>query len=313
MTIENRIIEEAAGWLTRQQRDDMDWGAFTAWLEADPRNRQAYDEVALIDARLDACREALLEEGETSSPEPANDREPVRWGRLAGWGGGALIGGLALLLAIQPASHELPVRDYRSPQGKSVEVALGDGTRIVLAPASHLAVQGDQLALEGIGYFDVPHQPGRSLTIRAGDFQVTDIGTRFSLENEPEGVSVEVAEGSLSVASEMLPKAIALTTGHGMAADKASGTVRLTRVQPQQVAIWRTGKIQFDQVPLALVVRDISRYSGEKVTVDPAIAGNTFSGVIAIDDGASSARALAQILSLNAKSVDGGVRLEPRS
>jgi len=312
MTTENGIIEEAAGWLMRQQGDDMDWGGFTAWLEADPRNRQAYDEVALIDARLDACRGTLVEEGKTSLPEPANDRVPMRWGRLAGWGGGALIGGLALLLAIQPASQELPARDYRSPQGKSADVTLGDGIRVVLAPASHLAVQGDQLALEGTGYFDVPHQPGRSLTIRAGDFQVSDIGTRFSLENEPEGVSVEVAEGSLSVASDKLPRAIALTSGRGISADKASGTVRLTRVRPQQVASWRTGKIQFDQVPLALVARDISRYSGEKVTVDPAIAGNSFSGVIAIDDGASPARALAQILSLDAKPVDGGVRLEPR-
>jgi transmembrane sensor len=289
----------------------MDWGGFTAWLEADPRNRQAYDEVALIDARLDACRASLVEEIGALPLEPANDRGPTRWGRLAGLGGGALIGGLALLIAIQPASQELPVLDYRSPQGESANVTLGDGTRVVLAPASHLAVQGDQLALEGTGYFDVPHQPGRSLTIRAGDFQVTDIGTRFSLENEPEGVSVEVAEGSLSVASGKLPRAITLTTGHGMSADKASGTVRITRVQPQQVASWRTGKIQFDQVPLALVARDISRYSGEKVTVDPAIAGNSFSGVIAIDDGASPARALAQILSLDVKQVDGGVRLEP--
>jgi transmembrane sensor len=308
----DRIYEEAANWLVRERDDGMDWDGFTAWLEADPRHRAAFDELALIDAALDEHPDVLASTAPMPRRIAANDRQTVHWGRWAGLGGGAIAAGLALVFALQPIGRDLPVQDYRSAAGKSSQIALDGGTRVILAPASHLTVQGEQLALEGTGYFDVSHKSGRTLTIRAGDFQITDIGTQFSVENEAEGVSVDVAEGSLSVKSDLLTKPIALTAGHGLRADRSSGTVRLTSVDPQQIASWRSGKLQFDQTPLVLVARDISRYSNEKVTVDPAIADQPFSGVIAIDEGASPARAVAQILSLEARPVDGGIRLESR-
>lgn len=307
-----RIYEEAADWLVREQDEAMDWASFTAWLEADPRHRTAYDELALVGAQLDDHSDALAATLPPLRQAAANDRGPVRWGRWAGLGGGAVAAALAMVLMVQPVDRQLPVRDFRTAGGENLRVALGEGSTVVLAPASRLRVQGQQLALEGTGYFDISHRPGRTLAIRAGDFLVTDIGTRFAVGNEADGVRVDVAEGTLSVTSGALAKPIALAAGHGLRADRSSGTVRLTRVDPQQVASWRSGKLQFDQVPLALVARDISRYSGRLVTVDPAIADQPFSGVIAIDEGGSPARTLAQIMSLEAKPVDGGVRLEPR-
>lgn len=311
MTNEERIREEAAGWLVSQQDDAMDWAGFTAWLEADPRHRAAFDELALIDADLDVHRREIWSADMEALPEPANDRGP-RIGRWVGWAGGAMAAAIAAVLVLQPGPESLPIQDYRSEADKSQDVALADGTRIVLAPASELKVQGDQLALTGTGYFDVPHKPGRTLTINAGEFQVTDIGTRFSVGNEPEGVRIDVAAGSVAVESTQLPKRVALAAGHGLVADRAAGTVRLTTIEPTAVASWRSGKLQFDQAPLALVARDVSRYSGRKVTVDPAIADRPFSGVIAIDDGGSPGATLAQIMALDARPVDGGVRLEPR-
>ena len=310
MTID-RIYDEAAGWLVRQQGDAMDWDGFTTWLEADPRHRAAYDELALIDAQLDGHAE-IISHAISAPVLAANDRRPVRWGRWAGLGGGAVAAGLALVLALQPTNRQLPIRDYRSAAGKGIEVALGDGARVALAPLSHLTIKGEHAVLQGTGYFDVPHRPGRALTIAAGDFSVTDIGTRFSVANETEGVEVEVAEGSLSVTSDRLAKPIVLSAGHGLIVERSAGTVRLISVDPQQVASWRSGKLQFDQTPLALVARDVSRYSGARVTVDPVIAEQPFSGVITIHHGEAPARTLAQILSLDVKQVDGTTRLEPR-
>ena len=40
------IDEAAARWHLAQADDDMDWSAFTEWLEADPRHRDAYDAMA---------------------------------------------------------------------------------------------------------------------------------------------------------------------------------------------------------------------------------------------------------------------------
>jgi transmembrane sensor len=307
----NRIYDEAADWLVRQEDDAMDWSGFTAWLEADPRHRAAVDELAIIGAQLDDHWRQPKQA--TSAPVlAANDPNPVRWGRWAGLGGGAAAAALAIVfLALQPANRQLKVEDYRSAPGRSVEVALGGG-KVVLAPVSHLIVEGENANLEGTAYFDVPHRPGRTLTITAGEFRVTDVGTRFSVANEANRVDVEVADGSLSVASARLAKPIGLSTGNGLRANRSSGTVRLVNVDPQQVASWRSGRLQFDASPLALVARDVSRYSGARVTVDPTIAGQPFSGVITIHHGEAPARTLAQILSLEIKQVDGTTRLEPR-
>jgi transmembrane sensor len=313
MTME-RIREEAAGWIVRQQDEAMDWEGFTDWLEADPQHRAAYDELALLDHDLDAHAAAVagLLPSAQPLPEPANDAQPLRWKRWSGLGAGVAAAMLIVGLTLQPGGPVAPSQEYISSATRSSEVALAGGTKVTLAPASRLTVQGSEMALQGTGYFDVPHRSGRSLTITAGDIAVADIGTKFSIGNEPEGASVEVAEGALSVTSQHLASPIQLKAGRGMKVDRSSGTVRLANVDPSRVANWRTGKLVFDQVPLSLVVKDISRYSGQKVTVAQAVAGQPFSGVIAINNGQSPAQTLAQILSLEAKPVDGGVRLEPR-
>lgn len=308
--ISDRMYEEAAAWLVRQQEDAMDWEGFTAWLEANPSHRSAYDELALIDVQLDEHGDAL---SPVEVPAAANDPSTRPWMRIAGFGGGALAAGLALFLAVQPIRHDLPAREYRTPAGKSVEVAF-DGARVVLAPASQLTVKGHQANLQGTAYFDVPHQPGRRLTITAGGFTVTDIGTRFSVNHDSGGdVDVEVAEGSVAVSAPGLARPVTLSAGRGLRASSSRSTLRLVSVDPEQVASWRSGRLQFDQVPLAAVARQVSRYSGERITVDPAVANRSFSGVIAIHHGEEPARTLAQIMSLDVQEVGGAARLEPRS
>ena len=307
--IDDHIYDEAAAWLVSQFDDAMDWDGFTLWLEANPDHRLAFDELASVDAELSQYSQLLLAlEPALSPPQHSN---PARWRWLGGFGGVAIAVSLALVLWLQPARHALPIQVYRSQPGKSVVVALETG-KILLAPASQLSVQGANLALQGTAYFDIAHRPGRALTVSAGDFKVVDIGTRFAVSNETDGVEIAVAQGSLSIASDRLTKPISLTTGQELRADRSSATVRVITVDPQEIATWRTGKLEFDQVPLALVARDLSRYSGERITVDPAVAGQPFSGVIAIGHGEAPARTLAEILSLRVRRTDGGVRLEPR-
>jgi transmembrane sensor len=297
----------------------MDWDAFTAWLEADPHHRLAFDEIAAIDRRLEDRAAWAADDIHAGGKPAANDSGQsigiarsarVRWGWAGA--GGVAAAALALVLLVGPGQRRLPVHDYRSQPGQTVEVRLGGRSEAVLAPASELTVEGNRLAIRGSAYFDVDHRPGRALSITAGGFEVTDIGTRFSVSNEPDGLRVEVAEGVVSVSSSELARPISLTAGHGLVADRSEGTVRLISLEPQQVASWRTGRLQFDGAPLALVARQISRYSGKPVTVDPAIADKRFSGVIAINDGEAPARTLAEILSLEVRKVDGALRLEPR-
>ena len=56
---DSEIVERAIAWQQAIAGDDMDWAAFTAWLEADPRHRGAFDDIALIDRAVDSHRDAL--------------------------------------------------------------------------------------------------------------------------------------------------------------------------------------------------------------------------------------------------------------
>lgn len=308
--INDRIYDEAAGWLMRQYDDTMDWDGFTHWLEANPDHRLAFDELASVDARLNRHSQRIF------AAEPAiatvERSHRVRWRPWAGFGGAAIAAGLTIMVTLQSTSRTIAMEVHRSAPGKTVVVALHKGGEVILAPASQLTIKGENLALRGTAYFDIPHKPGRTLTVSAGDFKVVDIGTRFAVANETDGLDVAVAQGSLSIASARLMKPISLTMGQELRADRSGGTIHVLTVDPQDIATWRAGRLQFDQAPLALVARDVSRYSGERITVDPAVAGQPFSGVIAIGHGEAPARTLAEILSLRATKANGGVRLEPR-
>ena len=310
--ISDRTYEEAADWLVRQQDDAMDWDGFTSWLEADPSHLTAYDKLALLDRQLDEVIRELPDEPGRSTESHTHREARLPWRRFAAVGSGAIAAGIAALLLVQPVHQAPATRDIRTQAGQKLEVALEGGARVLLAPASHLQVRGPNISLEGDGYFDVPHKRGRLLTITAGPFQISDIGTKFSVESDPDRVSVEVAQGSLEVSSNQLEQPVALSAGHGMRANKADGTIGLFTVAAQQVASWRSGKLEFNGAPLALVVREISRYSGKPVTVDARIANQPFSGVIVLHDGEAPARTLAQILSLDVTQADGTMRLEPR-
>jgi transmembrane sensor len=312
-----RIDKEAAAWLIRQRDDSMDWDGFTVWLESDPRHRQVFDEYALIDSELDAHAKSLaalipLESHPASADERTHDggRLAQPWRR---WGVGALAASIAVIVGVQFAPPlGVQTQSYTAPTGQVRTVVLPEGITASLAPGSTMSVRGAALTLNGKAYFDVQHRAARALTIQLGDFQVHDIGTRFTAGTEDGNVEIEVASGTLSVSSAKLDRPIDLVGGRAMFADGTSGKVRLAAVEAMWVGSWRTGKLHFDNVPLAMVARDISRYSGTRIIVDPAIAGRAFSGVIVIDDKRPPAQTLADIMALEVRPVHRGLRLQPR-
>ena len=68
MTEHDRIIEQAAAWHVASSDDAIDWDGFTAWLEADPRHRTAYDEIALTDAVVLDHRDILADVADRHRP-----------------------------------------------------------------------------------------------------------------------------------------------------------------------------------------------------------------------------------------------------
>ncbi|MGN6377118.1 MAG: FecR family protein [Sphingomonas sp.] len=299
-------IESAVAWQQALERDDAGWDGFTRWLEADPRHRAAFDEIALIDSAVDRHRETLRDLL-VREQEPSADTRPTRRWVM---GGGiaaalALSAGLALM---QTPSAEATL--YTSRPGESTTLGLKDGTQIALSADSAVRVGARQqdIAVErGGAFFDVPHDPRRTLTVSVNGYRITDIGTRFSVDDGAGRVTVAVAEGTVTVTPPGGNR-IPLDAGQRLTAANG-GAPRVTPVSPQSVASWREGRLVYDDAPLAVVAADISRYRGTQVSVDPALKDRRFSGVLTIGDGTQLVSDLAAAAGLRVVQHGGRVML----
>lgn len=279
--IDERLLDEALAWHAALESDDADWDGYTAWLEADPRHREAFEQIALTERIVDERTENLRR---LRAVEPVS--VPTRKRPRRGLMFGAMAAAVALAVGI-PAFWPRADAVYATGSGETRKVALGEGIAVELAPSTRLvAKHGDPSSLElaqGDAYFVVSHDPGRSLSIKAGDYAVTDIGTTFGVTLSHQSLSVSVAEGKVSVVPRAGDSA-RVEAGQRLFAAKGATTMRVGPIATTDVGSWRQGRLVYDQMPLAVVAADISRYSGKTVTVDPAVGDRSFSGVLAIGD-----------------------------
>ena len=311
---EDRIIGEAAAWHAASTHDDMDWNGFTLWLEADPRHRAAYDEVALADALLD---DVLL-----AGHHAANDDHPaeaqatphtaqVGWRR---WAGLAIAASLLVVLALPQFLRPAP--EIFVTDAANRRIALTDGSTILLAPHSRLTVEGsrqDRMTLDGGAWFDIRHDAARPLAITAGGVVISDIGTQFDVQADDGQVRVEVGQGEVKVAGQALAQPIRLAKGRGLLFDAQGGTALVSSVADDSIGEWRSGRLTYDATPLPLVAADLSRYAGVKVTVADALRNRQFSGTLVIGNGEAALRDLSQLMDIELGRAAGGYRLDERS
>ena len=218
----------------RQLRDDMDWDGFTAWLEADPRHRDAYDELRwpMTSPRATArhWRDEFAAEVERREPP----RQPAsRWPL---WAGGALAASL-VALAGRAAIHAARPVTY-TVGDTSRTIALDDGSqrhcrarqqadRRRAASRTHWRLKAGHISTSAT-------IPPRSLAIKAGGIEVTDIGTKFDVQVVGQSARVEVAEGRVQ------SRGAALATPFELAAGKQFSFDPDTSVRPWRPSRART-------------------------------------------------------------------------
>ncbi len=82
------------------------WDGFTAWLEADARHRETYDEIALADDLAARHGPSLADE---FAEETEEVQEPPRRSRWPVWASGALAASLVALVAVPQLLQPDPV------------------------------------------------------------------------------------------------------------------------------------------------------------------------------------------------------------
>ncbi|WP_404710203.1 FecR family protein [Sphingomonas sp. MMS24-J13] len=303
--IDERMLDQAIAWQQALAHDDADWDGYLAWLEADPAHAQAFDEIALLDRVVDERADDLRP---LIAPAPV----PVRRERRP-WLYGSIAAAIAVAAAV-PVLWQQPDTVYITTTGQTRHLALGGGTAVDLAPGTKLiALGGDPAKLrlaQGEAYFAVEHDPNRKLSIQAGDYAVSDIGTKFGVNLAQEMVSVAVSEGNLSVTpGGGTPTRV--SAGQQLMAGGADHATRVSTVAVRDVGSWRQGRLVYDNMPLTMVAADLARYSGKSVTVDRAIKDRLFSGVLTIGDGSRLFENVSDLMGVSYEADGHGVRLIP--
>lgn len=307
--IDERVFDEAEAWHRTLEGTEADWDAYTIWLEADLSHRLAFDQVELAHRVVDD-RLGNLSDSAFAAPSLA----AVSYSSRRGWMLGALATALTLAVGI-PLFWPSPADTvFATGSGETRRVSVGAGVNVDLAPSTRLlAHRRDATDLElvqGDAIFTVSHNPRHQLSIKAGPYSVTDIGTTFGVNLSVNAVKVGVAEGRLTVVDGDGTSTI-VSAGEQLIALRRQGTVRLGVYNRQDVGSWRQGRLVYVDTPLSVVAADISRFSGKTVIVDPTIGDQSFSGVLAIGDGSKLLANLGDILGLSYEQTGDSARLKP--
>lgn len=245
--------------MNRAAFDSADGPGFDAWMDADPRHRAAFAELAAIwdSEELAAAFIGPPVANDNRTPVPGRTRRRV----LATGAFAACSAGLALM--VMPA---LP-RDYSSDPGQLRLVELADGSTIRLGGNSTVRVRflpwrRDVDLARGEASFDIARDADRTFTVQVGTTLVTVLGTAFHVDRlAPDRMMVGVSRGRVQV--DAGGSGMALTAAQ--AAQVRAGKLQRVPLQPEQetASNWFVAR----DAPVADLVEKLRRYSSRRISV----------------------------------------------
>jgi transmembrane sensor len=288
------IGRAAADWWARLRDSEpadetiLQW---LAWMEADARHAEAYEEVCRLGERLqsvDAVTRARLLR-EVAVPAPRH-----RWAAAGLAIAASLV--LAVLgwrLAMQPRAGA--PEHYASAIGQDRDIRLADGSTVALGGASNLTVRyagaRRDIALDaGEAFFTVTHDQRRPFVVAAGPVEIEDLGTAFNVRRTGDRVVVAVTEGRVRVQSPGDKRAgkeaggKELRAGQQAVYEPRSGVFSISPVTAAQALAWRDNRLEFVDEPLSVVIANVNRYSRRPIQIaDPRLGQLSFTGTVKIN------------------------------
>lgn len=275
--------DEAVAWAIRAHDESFDdWNALADWLAADPYHAELYDRVTI------AAEEGVLLADQPQS-EPAEilpispaPRRAINWLPLALAAGiVAAVGGAWILHDLSgPDLYEIATRAGETREvhiGDSVRIALDGGTRLTLDRHNERFAQLD----DGEALFTVTHDPRRPFQLQLNGATVTDVGTIFDVERAGRSTVVSVAEGGVRIAAA--GSSADASAGQMVTIDGTAGTLQRRDKDAALIGGWRQGRVDFDDIPLAMLAARLERATGITMIVAPGLRDRHASGSIAVD------------------------------
>ena len=271
---EQAIREAAHAWRSTLDDDpsDAERAEFAAWLQEDSRHREAYERATAVWSLLAHVDRPLPRRSRFAFPTPL-------------WiGSAAALVMLVILLIALPGQDEAEppseVMVVSTDPGEIRAVGLADGTTVTLGGASEIQfVFGASLRraqlLRGDAFFDVAHDPARPFVVFADPVEVEVRGTSFSVERRGRQAFVLVASGRVLVSADVVtgnaadaqrPTAF-LGAGESVHATRNEGLGNPQRVDANDIAAWRAGRLVLVGIPLREVVRTLDRYDTRNISL----------------------------------------------
>jgi transmembrane sensor len=277
-------------WLLLLDGDSTpsDMAAFEEWLRVSPANADAWARAQRMWEEFDERPDPLLQ----SMRSAALTHRASRWGGSVLWISAFAACLLLALTATQifRAVYPLDVGNHPASSAamlyesgdKIRTVRLADGSVMTLDARTRVEVaensrRRDLRLLDGRAFFEVAHDSERPFVVATEESSVTATGTAFAVTRSSGNLSVVLARGRVTVATngfaptEMVP-------GQEYRLDR-SGQASLRRIDVDAVLSWRTGYIDLHDVTIAEALRQLNTDASVPVDVlDPAVAALHISG-----------------------------------
>lgn len=154
------------------------------------------------------------------------------------------------------------------PYGKRFDLALSDGTQIMLNAGSSLKypvqfVNGQErkVFLNGEAYFDVAEDKAHPFVVNANDIDVEVLGTEFNVSYYPEDphINTVLVEGSVQLNSTG-NNPVFLEPGYLAQWDKDSESMVVEKVEIDLHTAWKDGILLFRKTPFSSIRKKLERY-----------------------------------------------------
>ncbi|MES2179307.1 MAG: FecR domain-containing protein [Gemmatimonadota bacterium] len=240
------------------------------------------------------------------------------------WGGARLRAAAAILVVVgagvvwraaqgpTPAgAPQLAQTHFSTAVGGLDSLNLPDGTRVLLGPGSDLTLAGGfggssrELTLRGEARFNVRHDEAHPFVVHTAAATFRDVGTVFAIHSDSaDGSRIVVTEGAVAVQGAAGRESVTLGAGD-KAAITSGGSLDVSRsAATSDDVAWTTGRLIFNDAPMAQVGADLKRWFGIDLRVDEKMASRkvrvAFERADAVED-------VGRVL---AATLGGGVRVE---
>lgn len=309
-----RISDQAADYFAGSQFEtNAHRSAREAWLAADVRHRQAYDEMQRLWDHAGALRDDAELKAFTARGRAAlRQARRAKWMFLAAAAVVVMAGGFWLSLWLKTAPT--PVRYATTLDERQTEV-LADGSHVTLNTDSALEVRftrnrRDVDLQRGEAQFEVAHDASWPFVVHTGMGTVTALGTRFQVRRDADDAVVTLLQGSVAVAQGQDRRTL-VPNEQARLSDKGGIVVRT--IDPAQVSGWLDGWLHFSDATLSDVVAEANRYSPRKLRLaDAGLAGLRLHGNFRAGDTASIAAAAGQLLPVKVDDRGNEIVLRPK-